>query len=181
MTRDNSKKKAIRKRMSETGESYSVAARRLGTVGLKSWSQLDALIGGFECGKLYIIASENGGGRTSFAINLLDKFAQVREGHVLYLNLEMDNDSFMRRVNRASDGVTVTNSHLSSNDSKYARTTEGIRKLAEEMNEAGNFTAMFLDYIQLLDKDSDKSLSEQLEESIAELRLQLSLDCAVPS
>jgi replicative DNA helicase len=170
MTQDNFKKKAIRERMSETGEPYSVAARKLGFKGLASWRELDNLMGGFQKGKLYIVASENGGGRTSFAINLLNKFSRIKGGHSLYINLELTDEEFMNRVNKTWNGITVSNSYLSTNSSNYAHSVEGIRKISQEMVDETNLTAIFVDYLQLLDRKSDLAVSAQFENDIEELK-----------
>lgn len=70
MTKDNRTKKAIRARMSQTGEPYSLAANSLSTptpsLLPSNWNELNNLLnGGFEVGKVYLIGCPAGDKRAS--------------------------------------------------------------------------------------------------------------------
>lgn len=99
MTRNTSKKLAIRSRMQLTGENYLTASRNLSNLHEKvvtPWVELNTLLGGgFRKGSLYVIGSRPKVGK--FTVSMaLSTFLGGSQGQVLLANLETSMDGVFR-------------------------------------------------------------------------------------
>ena len=160
--------------------------RRLGkATGLKiGFPQLDELIGGFANQQLIIVAARPAMGKTAFAMRIAEAFAVDQGLPTLMFSMEMGveeladrlwsgrsqvmadklknpmylNDSDENRLGKAHRDLADSALHI---DDTAARSVEQIAATARRHAGRGGLKAVIVDYLQLIEEDSDRSSRQE--------------------
>lgn len=197
MTKNNFQKTAIRARMAETGEPYSVAARAIASMLTPTWPSLDkAIDGGFKPGRLYVVGSRPGVGKTLVAINLAVKLSKPNQP-VGFVNLELTTDELYSALIQADTGVNVSAFREQNLDGEQQTAADlsrkhlaknvvildevsSIEKIREFVASQPKLKVLVIDHYQLMDTAAAVNIFEK-REYIAQAvkKLALELDIAV--
>lgn len=163
-------------------------------------ADLDRLIGGFRGGKLVVLGSRPGVGKTALALSIARHVAS-HTGAVLIVSLEMSPEEIAARMYAAVSGTDVSEldsgrlseatldkiglygsdvSGLPIRITDRACTPMQIRREAQKMQERDGLSMVVVDYIQLMRPDSKHgSRYEDVSDISRELKL-LAMDLGVP-
>lgn len=179
-------------RMFESGE----------PLGLQTnYDRLNSMIGGFQGGKLYILAARASMGKTAFALNLGEHIARTH--NVLFFSLEMQRKELAKRIMLKTSG---TNSYLLQKGLVDAniitKMTNSLNTIADlnmfvddrtpctpskvelgilnMINHKGSCDLVIIDYLQLMDTDGKSKDRQAAISEISRKLKQLSNKYNVP-
>lgn len=188
MTTNRFQKAAIRSRMQNTGEPYSVAAREIALLPTVTWPKLDeAMSGGFQNASLYIIGARPGVGRASVGFSLAARLSKPNN-NVLYFNLERTHDeanlglvNAVTKIEIDSERKLETAILLQQLSKKIKietgrQTIQSIRTIVES---AYKPDAVIVDYFELIEEPITCS-SHEFKEHIARELKALALEFNIP-
>lgn len=198
MTKNNSEKKAVRARMTQTGEPYSVAKRKIGAPStlLSPWASVDALTGGFRPGNVYVVESKPGEGKATFGINLLVHFAK-NKNFCFYVNMESFRKEIIQHVVseiteipfdslRGASGeahdklVKEAKSKLTGSLVVYeSRNRLTVEDISRELRENKNVKVAVLDGMNLMFSGETFGNKETIVKAFKELALELNIPIIV--
>jgi replicative DNA helicase len=163
MTKNNSFKKAVRSRMFEYHEPFSVAKRVIETNRLNPtpWDKLNDLIEDFKPGSLYVIAGRPGSGKRLFASKLIEHNVHNNRKTALFeqeLSLsEIQNVNYINSKKYVFELTNINNEDSIQNIQDFVDTVEP--------------ELLVINYLQLLvHRKEDTSYSEQIEKFLIDLK-----------
>lgn len=154
-------------------------------MGLRTGLDVDKFIGGFEDGKLYIIAARPAMGKSAFALEIIKRISE--QGHAVgMMSLEMSHTSLSMRLLTSAvsiDATSIKNATLTEDDmeniatqcnelaklpiyfddSSYV-TAKSLRSRASYLKSRYDIKMLVIDYLQLMTGDNDSR-----ERDIAEI------------
>lgn len=179
-------------RMFESGEPLGLQT---------SYEKFNSMIGGFQGGKLYILAARASMGKTAFALNLGEFIARTH--NVLFFSLEMQRKELAKRIMLKTSG---TNSYLLQKGlvdvNILTKMTESLSSVSDlnmfvddrtpctpnkvelgilnMINHKGSCDLVIIDYLQLMDPDSKAKDRQAAISEISRKLKQLSNKYNVP-
>lgn len=146
---------------------------RGGLTGLTSgYSDIDEMTAGFQPGNFIILAARPGMGKTSFALNMAVAASREETAPVAFFSLEMSNDELVQRLicaeaeismhdmqrgnikphqwERISDAMGKLNELPMYLDDSGGLSVSEIRSRCRRLKSAHGLSAVFIDYLQLV-------------------------------
>lgn len=176
--------KVVRKVMQQDEE---LLAMPDGLVGVPTGNnELDELTGGWKSGKLIVVAARPSVGKTAWALNSAHNAAVIHGMPTGFFSLEMENDELMRRLvsidskvntyrvdypktRSAEESIKITDSYQRIAkapiffDDTPALSCIELRAKARRMKNKHAIRLIFIDYLQLMKGDSEKSWNREAE------------------
>ncbi len=163
------------------------------------WPSLNAAIGGFRPGAVYIVAARPGVGKTVIAGQIAVALAQ--HGHVAFSSLEMTDQELVARL--ISERLRINVGHIKDSrmdardwdtfakgkskleelniaiDDRSGISASDVRGFARAVSREGKLTGVVVDYMQLLVSKNQRDRHLQVAEFSRQLKL-LAKDLRVP-
>ena len=164
------------------------------------FSDLDLLLAGLQPGQLIVIAARPGVGKTAFALSILLNI--VEKGYPgWFVSLEMKGEELSKRTLSHISGVEATKVRLAAmNEDEWGRiisaaehlrsvpmnfndetgvTLSALRSTARKEKKAGRLSALFVDYLQIMETNANFSRERQISELSRGLKL-LAMELEIP-
>lgn len=158
-----------------------------GLVGISTGNrELDSITGGFKEGKMIIFAARPSVGKTAFALNIVHHVGVVKKVPVGFFSLEMQNGELLRRLISIDTKINTyivdypksrnefEKRDIAASYQKFANTKiyfddtaalsiVELRAKARRMVNKHKVRIIFIDYLQLMQGDSEKSFNREAE------------------
>lgn len=147
---------------------------------------MDKMLSGLQPSQLIVIAGRPGMGKTSFALNIVEKIGKKDKRPVAFFSLEMSSDQLASRLLCAEAGIDsqrartgalsdsdffkladamlpLSESEIYIDDTATIGTTEIMAKARRLQHQAGDLAAIVIDYLQLMTTSGKHTENRQQE------------------